>query len=105
MLKVNTTLTELNVSDNEIGAEKDQLGNVTKVTPEGPAALAEGLAANSCVTQVDVSNNGLKPEGGKALADCLKINTTITQVRRFIRGDRALRTVPRRCQATRLQRP
>ena len=79
MLKVNTTLTELNVSDNEIGAESDGYGNV-EATPEGPAALAEGLAANSSVTQVDVSNNRLQPEGGKALANCLKTNTTITQV-------------------------
>ena len=59
MLKVNTTLTELNVSDNEIGAEKGIWGDVSKVTPEGPAALAEGLAANSSVTQVDVRSNGL----------------------------------------------
>ena len=81
MLKVNSTLTELNVFYNEIGAEKNERGRVTKATPEGPAALAEGLAANSSVTQVDVSKNGLGSEGGKSLADCLKTNTTITQVR------------------------
>ena len=59
MLKVNTTLTELNVSDNEIGMYNnlDRTGN--HATPEGPAALAEGLAANSSVTQVNVRDNGL----------------------------------------------
>ena len=90
MLKVNTTLTQLNVSGNEIGGrpveseeEYDQYGE-SMPTPEGPAALAEGLAANSSVTQVNVSWNRLGTEGGKALADCLKTNTTITQVRRFV---------------------
>ena len=83
MLKISTTLKELNLSNNEIGAysEYNDGRGPWVPSPEGPAALAEGLAANSCVTQVDVSNNRLRPEGGKALADCLKINTTITQVR------------------------
>ena len=82
MLKVNTTLTEVNVSDNEIGMWEDgHLYNRKQhPTPEGPAALADGLAANSSVTQVDVSNNDIGQEGGKSLADCLKTNTTITQV-------------------------
>ena len=81
MLKVNTTLTELNLSNNEVGGwYKHQ----TWVTPEGPTALAEGLAANSSVTQVNVASNRLGTEGGKALADCLKTNTTITQVRRLV---------------------
>ena len=61
MLKVNTTLTELNVSDNEIGMLEDGPSYDRKQhpTPEGPAALAEGLAANSSVTQVDVRSNNL----------------------------------------------
>ena len=80
-LKVNTTLKELNLSNNEIGAEKDVWGDVTKATPKGPVALAEGLAVNTSVTVVDVSNNNLGTEGGKALAAALKDNTTITQVR------------------------
>ena len=84
-LKINTTLKELNLSNNEIGAElKNRWQGDTEIasfTPEGPAALAEGLAANTSVTVVDVSNHKLGTEGGKALAAGLKDNTTITQVR------------------------
>ena len=80
MLKVNSTLTELNVSDNEIGAEKDLFGDVTKATPEGPVALADGLAANSSVTQVDASGNHLRAAGAASLGDMLKVNTTLTEL-------------------------
>ena len=81
MLRVNTTLTELNMSNNEFGGwfKNGTWGHFT-ATPEGPAALAAGLADSTSVTQVDVSQNGLSAKGGKALADSLKINTTITQV-------------------------
>ena len=81
--KVNTTLKQLKLSNNEIGMwEDDSVWNRKQhPTPEGPAALAEGLAANTSVTVVDVSNNNLGREGGKALAAGLKANTTITQVR------------------------
>ena len=41
MLKVNKTLTLLDLSDNEIGAEKNSRGEVTKATPEGPAASSQ----------------------------------------------------------------
>ena len=60
MLKTNTTLILLDLSDNEIGAEKDRYGrDIIKATPEGPAALADGLKANQSVQQLDVSSNGL----------------------------------------------
>ena len=61
VLKINTTLNELNLSNNEIGAySRDNAGRAPWVpSPEGPAALAEGLAANSSVTQVDVRSNNL----------------------------------------------
>ena len=64
MLKTNNTLTKLDLSDNEIGSyeetdeEHDQHGE-TVPTPEGPAALADGLKANSTVQQLDASVNGL----------------------------------------------
>ena len=58
-LKVNKTITEIDLSDNEIGAEIENKGycyeRVT-ATPEGPAALAEGLKMNSTVTKVCVQN-------------------------------------------------
>ena len=78
MLKVNSTLTELNVSDNEIGAELDEDGDVVEETetPEGPAALAEGLAANSSVTQVNVSSNGFN-QATKDMLSKAKKNATL----------------------------
>jgi hypothetical protein len=59
VLKTNKTLTKLDLSDNVIGAEKNLYGEVTKTTPEGPAALADGLKANSTVQELDASANGL----------------------------------------------
>ena len=59
-LRVNKTLTEIDLSDNEIGAEIENKGmryeTMGKATPEGPAALAEGLKMNSTVTKVRVQN-------------------------------------------------
>ena len=77
MLKTNKTLTQLDLSDNEIGAEKDEQIK----TPEGPAALAEGLKANQSVQQLDVSANGLGSDGGKAIAASIAENSIITSVR------------------------
>ena len=54
-LKVNKTITEIDLSDNEIGAWHSNKGSyVDKVTstPEGPAALADGLKDNTTVTKV-----------------------------------------------------
>ena len=73
-LKVNSTVTKIDVSDNEIG------GQSGKSTPEGPAALAEALKVNTTVQWVNVSQNSLGPEGGKALASALQTNTSITTV-------------------------
>ena len=59
-LKVNKTITEIDLSDNEIGAEIINKGEwnetIGKATPEGPAALAEGLKMNSTVMKVRVQN-------------------------------------------------
>ena len=66
MLKVNKTLIMVDLSDNEIGmwsqgSHDTPRSNPYKEhpTPEGPAALAEGLKANQSVQQLDASGNGL----------------------------------------------
>ena len=70
MLKVNKTLAVLDLSDNEIGAyAKNNNGRAPWIpSPEGPAALADGLKANQSVQQLDVSGNKLGRKGGKAIA-------------------------------------
>ena len=85
-LKVNSTVTKIDVSDNEIGGF--EVGHTScpvgfyqfKSTPEGPAALAEALKVNTTVQWVHVSQNSLGPEGGTALASALQTNTSITTV-------------------------
>jgi hypothetical protein len=54
---MNNTLTLLDLSGNEIGSYNANYSN--HPTPEGPAALAEGLKANHSVQQLDASANGL----------------------------------------------
>ena len=72
MLKTNKTLILLDLSDNEIGAwdsgiAEGYAGVKFTATPKGPAALAEGLKANSTVQELDASANGLD----QASKDCL----------------------------------
>ena len=59
-LKTNKTLTLLDLSDNEIGGWKEYgtYGDFT-ATPEGSAALADGLKANQSVQHLNVSSNSL----------------------------------------------
>ena len=85
MLKVNKTLTLLDLSDNEIGmwseGSRARYNYKEHPTPEGPAALADGLKANKSVQQLDVSANGLGADGGKAIATSIAENRTITSVK------------------------
>jgi hypothetical protein len=74
MLKVNKTLIMVDLSGNEIGmwsqgSHSTPNSNPYKehFTPEGPAALAEGLKANQSVQQLDVSNNCLDQASKDAL--------------------------------------
>ena len=62
VLKVNKTLTDIDLSDNEIGAyAKDNDGRGPWIpSPEGPAALADGLKDNSFVTKVCVPSSSVQ---------------------------------------------
>ena len=79
-MKSNKTLTLLDLSDNEIGGEKSGDGNVKKATPEGPAALADGLKANQSVQQLHAKANCLRADGAKAISEMLRTNKTLTMV-------------------------
>ncbi|KAL0239727.1 hypothetical protein GEMRC1_009835 [Eukaryota sp. GEM-RC1] len=67
LLKVNTTVTNLNLNGNRIG-------------DEGARALAEVLKVNNTITSVDLGGNRIGDEGARALAEVLKVNNTITSV-------------------------
>ena len=80
MLKVNKTLTKVDLSDNEIGAEKGSYGLVTKATPEGPAALADALKSNTVLQYLHVFGNSFGQAGGEAMAEALKANKTLEEI-------------------------
>ena len=60
-LRVNGSLTSLDLSINRLGAE-------------GAAALAPALAANGLLTSLDLSNNYLTDEGVSAVCEAIKSN-------------------------------
>ena len=62
VLKVNKTLTDIDLSNNEIGANaRDNDGQAPWIpSPEGPAALADGLKDNSSVTKVCVPSSSVQ---------------------------------------------
>jgi len=64
-LKVNSTLTKLNLSKNEIGVD-------------GAESIAESLKVNSALNSLDLHDNKIGDQGAKFIADSLKINTTLT---------------------------
>ena len=66
-LITNTTLTELNLSDN-------------KISDEGGKALAEALKINTTLTTLIILKNFISNEGAKAIAEVLKTNTTLTKI-------------------------
>ena len=65
-MKVNTTLTELDLSDN-IGAA-------------GAASLAEAMKVNTTLTQLSLWNNIIGDAGAASLAEAMKVNTTVTDL-------------------------
>ena len=66
-LKQNTSLTQLDLSYNDISAQ-------------GVAALAEALKHNTSLTQLDLSDNDISDQGAADLAEALKQNTSLTQL-------------------------
>ena len=66
MLKDNHALTTLDLSYNQIGGYRKQVGSSSKTiaTPRGPEALFGSLTtANSTLTELNFSSNGLVPGG------------------------------------------
>ena len=63
-LKVNSTVTKIDVSDNEIGQySRDNDGQAPWIaTPQGPAALAEALKVNTTVQWVHAWGNRIPVE-------------------------------------------
>ncbi|KJE97960.1 hypothetical protein CAOG_08025 [Capsaspora owczarzaki ATCC 30864] len=66
-LKVNTTLTQLDLSEN-------QIGNV------GAQAIAEALKSNKTLTSLSLGKNQTGDAGAQAIAEALKVNTTLTKL-------------------------
>jgi Ran GTPase-activating protein (RanGAP) involved in mRNA processing and transport len=93
MLKVNKTITELNLSDNDIGidgakalaAMLEKNNTITElclfrnnIKDDGAKALAGMLEKNNTITELNLSSNNIEIDGAKAIADALKVNKTIT---------------------------
>jgi len=66
-LKVNKTLTEIDLRGNDI-------------KKEGAKALAEALKVNSTVTNINLEKNQIGTEGAKAFAEALKVNKTLVNI-------------------------
>ncbi|KAG0196550.1 hypothetical protein BGX28_009996, partial [Mortierella sp. GBA30] len=64
-LKINSTVTTLNLSYNSIG-------------DNGAVALSEALKTNSTLTTLDLRNNSIGSYGAVALSEALKTNSTLT---------------------------
>ena len=63
--KLNTVVTDLNLSDNALGTE-------------GTIAVADMLKENCYITHLDLSDNNLTSAGAYALAEMLTTNSTIS---------------------------
>jgi hypothetical protein len=75
MLKHNSVLQELDVSDN-------YMSTPSSIT-DGPGfaqELAVGLSDNGALSRLSLKSNYLRPDGGKALAEGLKGNQAITEL-------------------------
>jgi hypothetical protein len=66
-LEVNHTVTQLNLSNNQIGKE-------------GMSSLARALKVNISIVDLDLRRNAIGNGGATALAEALKVNSTISKV-------------------------
>ncbi|KAL0241637.1 hypothetical protein GEMRC1_006872 [Eukaryota sp. GEM-RC1] len=95
LLKINDTLTVLNLMRNFMGDEAVKaLAGALKVNskltsinlclnaigPEGAATLAESLKVNTTVKVLYLCVNSVGDEGAAAFAETLKVNTTLTTI-------------------------
>ena len=67
-IKVNTTLAQLKLFDNHIG-------------DAGAAFLAEAMKVNTTLTQLKLLHNNIGDAGAASLAEAMKVNTTLTQLK------------------------
>ena len=66
-LRVNTSLTSLDLSENSIG-------------DEGASSLSEALRVNTSLTSLDLSENSIGDEGASSLSEALRVNTSLTSL-------------------------
>ncbi|KAL0240053.1 hypothetical protein GEMRC1_010160 [Eukaryota sp. GEM-RC1] len=95
LLKVNTTVTRVDIGESDYKAEgaialAEALKVNTTVTSvvfhdnfiesEGATALAEALKVNNTLISIELSYNFIESEGAITLAEALKVNNTLTSV-------------------------
>eukprot|EP00943_MAST-04B_sp_MAST-4B-sp1_P003124 g3124.t1 len=73
-LKVNTSLKEISLSSNNIGAEGG------KELAEALKELAEALKVNTSLEKIDLRNNTIGDEGAKYVAEALKVTTSLKEI-------------------------
>ena len=66
-LRVNTSLTSLYLSDNSIG-------------DEGASSLSEALRVNTSLTSLNLSDSSIGDEGASSLSEALRVNTSLTSL-------------------------
>merc|ERR1712130_481603 len=67
ILKINTSLTEINICSNEIG-------------DKGAKSIAGALKTNTSLSDLALSNNKIGDEGAKAIGEGLKTNITLKEL-------------------------
>jgi hypothetical protein len=86
-LKENTTVTNINLRQNQIGDEGATAKSVTnlnlrqnRIGAEGASSLADALKVNSSVIILNLGYNAIGAEGASAIADALKVDTSVTNI-------------------------
>jgi len=94
-LSVNSTLTDLDLSGNEIGDFRaDSLSDAIKVNTaltnldlsdngignSGAGFLSDGIKVNTTLTNLNLSGNRIGASGAGSLSDAIKVNTALTNL-------------------------